>query len=61
MRWLNWRRGIALIAMVVGIGVGASTTPASASVGVRVGASTTPVSAAVLTHGVTIETGDWWW
>jgi hypothetical protein len=47
--------------MVVGIGVGATTTPASASVGVRVGASTTPVSAAVLTHGVTIETGDWWW
>jgi hypothetical protein len=32
MRRVNWRRAIALIAMVVGIGVGASTTPASAAV-----------------------------
>jgi hypothetical protein len=48
MRWLNWRRAAAMIAMVVGIGVGASTTPASA----------------VPHHqnsGSTVHVNDWWW
>jgi hypothetical protein len=30
MRWLNWRRAVALVAIVVGIGAGA-TTPAAAA------------------------------
>jgi hypothetical protein len=33
MRWTKWRRLVAVVAMVVGVGVGASTVPASASTG----------------------------
>jgi hypothetical protein len=48
MRWTSWRRVVAVAAMLVGIGVGASTAPASA----------TPA------HAVTNQTSslaDWWW
>ena len=31
MRWFNWRRVTAVVAMVVGVAVGSSTTPASAN------------------------------
>jgi hypothetical protein len=47
MRWFNWRRAIALVAMVVGIGAAASAAPASA---------------AVHSHQViTSPTSDFWW
>jgi hypothetical protein len=32
MRWINWRRAIAVIAMLVGVAVGATSVPASAAV-----------------------------
>lgn len=31
MRWFNWRRASAVVAIVVGFAVGSSTTPASAN------------------------------
>jgi len=49
MRWFNWRRAIAVIAMVVGVGAGMSATPASAAQSVSGGAS--HVNAPP----------DWWW
>jgi hypothetical protein len=50
MRWLNWRRALAMIAMVAGIGVGVSNSPASAT--------PHPNSGGIVhTNGL----GDWWW
>lgn len=31
MRWTTWRRALAVVALIVGIGVGASAVPASAA------------------------------
>jgi hypothetical protein len=50
MRWLNWRRTLALIAMVAGIGVGVSTAPASATTHNHEASSVAP-------NGL----NDWWW
>jgi hypothetical protein len=47
MRWLNWRRVVAVIALVVGVGVGMSTTPASADVHTAGAHTNSPP--------------DWWW
>ena len=48
MRWLKWRRAVAIIAAVVGLGVGVSTGPASATPSHR--------------SGGTVQTAnDWWW
>ena len=33
MRWINWRSILAVIALVVGLGAGAVTVPASADAG----------------------------
>jgi hypothetical protein len=33
MRWTSWRRAVAALALILGIGVGASTVPASADPG----------------------------
>lgn len=51
MRWLNWRRAIAVIAMVVGVGVGVSATPASAVPNHTDGGTVYSNS----------STQDWWW
>jgi hypothetical protein len=48
MRWLNWRRAVAVIAMFVGVGIAANTTPASAAV-------------AHHTHVGSVQPNDWWW
>jgi hypothetical protein len=48
MRWLNWRRAIAVIALIAGVGVGMSATPASAD---------TPNGGGAHTNGPP----DWWW
>ncbi|HKC27130.1 MAG TPA: hypothetical protein VKB75_03870 [Jatrophihabitans sp.] len=48
MRWTSWRRAVAVAAMLVGIGVGASTVPASAA------------PSHVTAHS-TSSLADWWW
>jgi hypothetical protein len=30
MRWITWRRALAVVALIVGVGVGASSIPAAA-------------------------------
>jgi hypothetical protein len=46
MRWFNWRRAAALLAIVAGVAVG----------------TTAPASAATDSHAVsTYSTGDIWW
>jgi hypothetical protein len=45
MRWLNWRRATALLAIVVGIGVGTAV----------------PANASTAHHVQQIRTSDFWW
>jgi hypothetical protein len=48
MRWTRWRRAIAVVALLMGVGVGASTVPASAA----------PMNAH---NGPSVTTLDFWW
>jgi anti-sigma-K factor RskA len=49
MRSSFWRRTAAVLALIIGVGVGASTAPASAQ---------TTHSAHT---GGTVQSADWWW
>jgi hypothetical protein len=46
MRWTAWRRAAAILAVIVGVGLGASSVPASAA----------PTAGAAQTSA-----SDWWW
>jgi hypothetical protein len=50
-----WRRAMAALAVIIGLGVGAATTPAAAA---------TPKAAhSITSHGTghTASFSDWWW